>query len=91
MTPFNGIVISSTKTGLDVELSNGHKVKGLPPRLELCYGQAVLVYYDHTKDRYGRVEALGQTFHDPGLIQTRETSDISYDDEILDIDDSQVS
>lgn len=81
MTPFDGIVISSTKTGLDVELSNGHKVTGLPPRTELQYGQKVLVYYDHTKDRYGRVEASGQTFPDPGLIQTRETSDIPYDDD----------
>ncbi len=80
MTPFRGIITSSTKTTLEVELDNGHKVKGLPPNIKLRYGQAVFVYYDYVKDRYRRVEASDGIIEDPGRMPTREALNISRDD-----------
>jgi hypothetical protein len=87
MTPFSGIVIKSTGTELTIRLSNGHELKGLTPRKQLHFGQEVIVYYDYTKGRVGRVEIPGiQELDNP--IEGREVSNVIYDDEMLDLPES---
>lgn len=84
MAPFSGIIIKSTVTELVIRLSNGHEVKGPTPRPQLKYGSEVIVYYDYTKSRIGRVEIPGTNELD-SQIEGREFFDVDYDDEVLDL------
>jgi hypothetical protein len=84
MTPFSGIVVRSDNAELVIRLSNGHELKGLAPRKQLSFGQEVIVYYDYTKGRAGRVEIPGvKELDEP--VEGREFSCLDYDDEELDL------